>query len=85
MTQPQKNIIITYPIPDSSVIHSSTSISANLIMGAKNKFRIDNPMVQEKFITRNLWKNTKNNQNERIHYGRTQTLYGGGDGSSSGT
>ena len=56
MTQPQKNIIITYPIPDSSVIHSSTSISANLIMGAKNKFRIDNPMVQEKFITRNLWK-----------------------------
>ena len=35
--------IITYKLPNSEVIHRSTSINANSIFEAKNKFKMGNP------------------------------------------
>ncbi len=43
MAQPTKKYIITYQIPGSSVVHQSTSINANSIIEAKNKFKMGNP------------------------------------------
>jgi hypothetical protein len=39
----QKKYIITYKLPNSDVIHRSTSINADSIIEAKNKFKMGSP------------------------------------------
>lgn len=38
-----KKYIITYKLPNSETIHRSTSINANSLIEAKNKFKMGNP------------------------------------------
>lgn len=38
-----KKYIVTYKLPNSEVIHRSTSINANSLIEAKNKFKMGNP------------------------------------------
>ncbi|MCQ2587020.1 MAG: hypothetical protein MJ174_02810 [Treponema sp.] len=38
-----KKYIITYKLPNSETIHRSTSINANSLIEARNKFKMGNP------------------------------------------
>ena len=39
----QKKFIITYKLPNSETVRRSSTINANSIMEAKNKFKMGNP------------------------------------------
>ncbi len=43
MAQPTKKYVVLYQIPGSTVVHRSTTINANSIIEAKNKFKMGNP------------------------------------------